>query len=431
MTMKRVLNFGILLLILGFVFGGCGKDPQIEQRTGMGEKGNFRLKLDKMGSFDEITRTMRAVDVQDFIVRIVGTTLKETSYDSTWLRFGDMGEIISLPAGSYVIEAFNGIQKSGFETPYYYGRKEFTVGIQELTQTQVVCQLACVKVTVDFTPLFKDNVGDAVCLVSSADGVTLEFCEEEMGDGYMAVPSDGKLAVTVRGTYLEDNSSLERTYFIDDIAAKQWHKIALNVSTAGGIVGDGMILVDHQVDEKPTEILVPGLGDIIDNNGDTGSWDDDIPVTPGPGEEKGVPTITGSNFNGVPFDVTKVLELTDNQGVTLDVTLTAENGGMEHLYLSMSSTNAELNGIFAVLAPEEEPWDLCNIDSMNEDSQTIVTEFKIVDPENPIRGKEHFVFSIGGFMSFLAGNGDHSFKITVVDANGGTTQQTLVIHTKE
>ena len=179
MTMKRVLNFGILLLILGFVFGGCGKDPQIEQRTGMGEKGNFRLKLDKMGSFDEITRTMRAVDVQDFIVRIVGTTLKETSYDSTWLRFGDMGEIISLPAGSYVIEAFNGIQKSGFETPYYYGRKEFTVGIQELTQTQVVCQLACVKVTVDFTPLFKDNVGDAVCLVSSADGVTLEFCEED------------------------------------------------------------------------------------------------------------------------------------------------------------------------------------------------------------------------------------------------------------
>lgn len=432
--MKKVLNFGSLLLILGLVVGGCGKDPQIEQEKGISEKGNFSLQLETMGSFDEVTKAADAaktVDVQDFSVRISGTTLRETSYDSTWLRYGDMGEVVSLPAGSYTIEAFNGEQKSGFDMPYYYGKKEFTVGIQELTQTQVVCQLACVKVTVDFSALFKDNVEGGICLVSTADGVTLEFSEEQKGDGYIAVPSDGDLRVTVRGTYREDNSALERTYFISEVSTRQWHKITLNVNTVAGIESDGMILVDHRVDEKPIEITVPGMGDVIDNNGDSGNWNDDPVVTPDPGDEKELPTITGSNFNGAPFDMTKVLELADTKDVTLDVALTAKNGGIEHLYLSMTSTDPTLGGIFAGLAPEESPWDLCDVDSMDGDSQEIVTSFGIVDPENPIRGKEQFVFSIGGFMSFLIGDADHTFKITVVDANGGTTMQTLVIRTKE
>ena len=56
----------------------------------------------------------------------------------------------------------------------------------------------------------------------------------------------------------------------------------------------------------------------------------------------------------------------------------------------------------------------------------------IVDPNDPIRGKKSFVFSISRFMSLLtvpdeAGYYDHSFQITVVDAKGGQTSQTLVI----
>lgn len=430
--MKRVLNWGSLLLIC-VVFVGCGKDPKMETNENDGENGLFSLELNKMGSFDEVTRAAGTVDAQDFTVRIFGTTLRETAYDSTWLRYGDMGEIISLPAGSYTIEAFNGEQKSGFDSPYYYGKKEFSVGIQELTETQVICQLACVKLTVTFTALFKDNVEDAVCLISSVDGVSLEFDEEETRAGYIAVPSDGILQVTVRGIYREDNLPLERTYYIEDIAAKQWHKIALNVSTVAGVIGDGMILVDHRVDEKETDISVPGLGDVIDNNGDSDSWTDEPTVTPDPDEGKELPTIIGTNFNGKPFDVTQILELDNTQDVVLDVTLTAKNGGIEHLYLSMTSTNATLNGIFSegLAATEETPWDLCDINSMNESAQEVVIGFNIIDPENPIRGKEDFVFSIGGFMAFLSGNCDHSFKITVVDAHGGTTAQTLIIRTKE
>ena len=33
-----------------------------------------------------------------------------------------------------------------------------------------------------------------------------------------------------------------------------------------------MIEVDHSVDEKNSTVLVPGAGDLIDNNGDYGSW---------------------------------------------------------------------------------------------------------------------------------------------------------------
>ncbi|MDE7374304.1 MAG: DUF4493 domain-containing protein, partial [Odoribacter sp.] len=364
-------------------------------------------------------------------------TLRETVDDSTLTRYEDMPEIVSIPAGKYTIEAFNGEQKSGFDSPYYYGSKDIEIGIQEFTDAQVVCRLACVKVSVEFTDLFLNNVEDAVCLICTHDGVNLQFDETEARAGYIAVPADSVLEVHVRGYYVEDGTEVRVMYPIKPVASQQWHKIALSVNTQAGIKTEGMLLVDHTINEKESTVVVPGANGVIDNNGDQGSWDDEpepeLPTPPTPSEDEQLPTIIGSNFNGKTFDVAKVLELDDTQDVVLDVTLTATNGGIEHLYLSMTSTNAELNSIFSVglAATEETPWDLCDINSMNDEAQEAVIGFNIVDSANPIRGKEHFVFSIGGFMSFLSGNADHSFKITVVDAHGGKTTQTLVIRTKE
>lgn len=427
--MKKVLNFGSLLLILGLVVGGCGKDPQIEQGVGLSEKGNFSLLLDKMGSFDEVTRAAgatKAVDVQDFSVRIFGTTLRETSYDSTWLRYGDMGEIISLPAGSYTIEAFNGEQKSGFDMPYYYGKKEFSVGIQELTQTQVVCQLACVKVTVDFSALFKDNVEGGVCLVSSVDGVTLEFSEEQMGDGYIAVPSDSELRISVRGTYREDNSALERTYFIPEVAARQWHKITLNVSTVAGIESDGMILVDHRVDEKPTEIVVPGLGDVIDNNGDSGSWNDEPIVTPDPGEDKqNAPLVTG-----VGFDIDQVLTKTKNDDA-LNVEIKTIVGSIDSLVVEIESPALSPEALQTVGLRQR--FDIANVEASLESA---LEELGLIKSDDPIKGKTMHTFAIGQFLPMLGmlPNGVdnfHKFHLRVVDTEKNVTNKTLTINLTE
>lgn len=438
--MKKVLNFGTLLLILGVLFGACGKDPKMEQPIGSEEYGNFRLRLGALGNFEVVVTRADVepdINVDDFTVRISGKTLRETVYDSTWTRYADMPEIVSIPAGSYTIEAYNGEQKSGFNTPYYYGKKEFSVGIQEFTDAQVICQLACVKVSVEFSPLFLSNVIDGVCLISQEEGVSLQFDENETRAGYIATPPDSVLAVTIRGRYVEDGSDINKTYYgIKSVTSKQWHKIILTVSTEAGVNTEGMVLIDHSIDEKESTVLVPGAGDLIDNNGDKGSWDDEPeePTPPTPSEGDQLPTIVGSNFNGQPFDVEEPLFLTgeDKEGATLEMTLTAESGGLEHLYLVMSSTDDFLGGIFQNLASENLPWDLCHPENWSEDCIMINDGMAIVDAADPIKGKKNYIFSIGGFMSLLTspdGTGyyDHTFKITVVDANGGTTSRTLVI----
>ena len=73
-TMKKVLNFGSLLLILNLLIASCGKDPKIEQQIGNLEQGRFALHLGTMGSFEVITRATDDVDVSDFTVHIKGTT---------------------------------------------------------------------------------------------------------------------------------------------------------------------------------------------------------------------------------------------------------------------------------------------------------------------------------------------------------------------
>lgn len=441
--MKKVLNFGSLLLMLTLLLSACGKDPKLEVEFSEAEMGRFSVTLGTIGDFEIISKAEGAsVDVTNFVVRIYGTTLKNTAYDQTWNKYSEMPSVVSIPAGSYTIEAYNGTQTSGFETPYYYGSREFSLGIQEYAEAQVTCQLACVKLSVEFTDLFTSNVSNPSCLVHSTDGVSLEFdMTNHTKIGYIAAPTDGRLAVTIRGQYVEGGGEVDKTFFIPDVVAKQWHKIKLSVNTEAGLNNTGgMIQLDHTVSQKDQTILVPGSGDVIGNNGDTGSWED----KPDEGEQGGgqegeakLPVITGKNLNGKPFDITQPIVLSEagKANVTLEINLEAANGGIQDLLLSMSSTDELMNSMFvgAMGATESSPWNLCDLSSMNEEAQTTVQELGIVDPAQPIRGKTTHLFSIGGFMNMVTAPADgieyfdHSFKITIVDVNGGRTTQTLLV----
>lgn len=444
--MKRVLNPGSLLLILMFFAIGCGKDPKIENIYYGEGKGGFSLKLGTMGSFEVVTKAAE-VSVADFTVRIKGTTLKQTAYDSTWTYYRDMPSIVTIPAGTYKIEAYNGEQRSGFESPYYYGSKDFTIGIQELTDAQVTCQLACVKVSVAFTPLFLSNVSDAVCIVHQVNGVALEFDpDEDNGTGYIASPADSTLAVTVRGKYLEDGSEVNRTYFIKSVGSKQWHKIELSVNTSAGIEnGGGMIQVDHSVDEKESSVLVPGAGDLIDNNGDSGSWEDGEGGGEGdgggdnPGDKDQLPQIVGVSLNGVAFNIDEPIVLNDENasGITVDVELSAPEGGIQKLLLVMTSQDDVLGGIFASMGGSDplHPMDLANPGDLSnpaeETWQYMLKTVGLINSNAPIKGKTQHIFSVGAFMGLLTspaeGFYEHTFAIKIVDGKGNEVAKNLIV----
>lgn len=433
--MKRVLNLNSLLLILILLAVGCGKDPKIENEFGdKSSKGRFSLELGTVGSFEVVSKAAdNAVNVANFTVRIKGTTLKETTYDSTWTRYGDMPSIVTIPAGSYTIEAFNGEQRSGFDSPYYYGNKEFVVGIQELTAAQVTCQLACVKVSVKFSALFLNNVNEPVCIIHQANGAALEFAPDDQSlIGYLATPDDSLLSVTIRGKYAEDNSDVDRTYFIKSVASKQWHKITLSVNTSAGIENGGnMIQIDHSVDEKESTILVPGAGDIIENNGDSGSWDDDGSEGGGgnnPGEDidPNAPVVAGIGFN-----IDNTLDFSaSTPDPKVDVKITAVES-IDSLLVSIDSP--ALDEAALVMVGLAKKFDIANVQA---GMQSALTDLGLIANGDPIKGKTEHTFSVGGFMPMLGmlpnGIGNiHKFHLRIVDAKKNVTEKSLIVNLTE
>lgn len=430
--MKKVLNFGSLLLILALVSVGCGKDPKMERLDQ--EEYSARLSLHTpqvTGSFEVITKAddPNMPDANDFNVRIFGQTLRGTSYDTTWAKYSDMPSVVPIPAGNYTVEAFNGQQKTGFNSPYYYGKKELSVGIQEVIEADIVCQLACVKVSVEFTKDFINSVANSICLIRSlTDEVFLEIDEEKSEEpGYIAVPSDGKLYVTIRGTYVEDGSLVNYTDHLLEVEAKQWHKIQLSVNTAGAIENNGgLVEVDYTVDEKDVDVQVPGGNDVIDNNGDQGSWDDDEPEVPVVPEEPGKEMIV---IAGVDFNIDEELSVSGNEMSVVDIQIDAEKS-IDKLEVEISSPvlSSELLGSVGL----SDHFDIANPD---EQLKKNLIELGILKEGDEIKGKTSHVFSVGNFMpalGFIGGIGyKNCFKLTVTDAAGNVMEKTLTVNLTE
>ncbi len=419
-------------MILALVSVGCGKDPKMERLDQEEYSARLSLHMPQVtGSFEVITKAddPNMPDANDFNVRIFGQTLRGTSYDTTWAKYSDMPSVVPIPAGNYTVEAFNGQQKTGFNSPYYYGKKELSVGIQEVIEADIVCQLACVKVSVEFTPLFKSNVANSICLIRSlTDEVFLEIDEEHSEEpGYIAVPSDGKLYVTVRGTYVEDGSLVNYTDHLLEVEAKQWHKIRLSVNTAGAIENNGgLVEVDYSTEEKDFDVQVPGGNDVIDNNGDQGSWDDDEPEVPVVPEEPGKEMIV---IAGVDFNIDEELSVSGNEMSVVDIQIDAEKS-IDKLEVEISSPvlSSELLGSVGL----SDHFDIANPD---EQLKKNLIELGILKEGDEIKGKTSHVFSVGNFMpalGFIGGIGyKNCFKLTVTDAAGNVMEKTLTVNLTE
>ncbi|MCC8174796.1 MAG: DUF4493 domain-containing protein [Odoribacter sp.] len=394
--------------------------------------GYVSFSFEITGNFEIVTnsRAGEDIDINEFTVRISGTTLRGTVYDSIWNKYSEMSSVLAIPAGSYTLEAYNGEQRAGFETPYYYGEKDFEIGIQEVVQTQVICKLACVELTVNFSELFLSNIENGVCRIYSQEGQIVMFTPEETRKGYIAVPADSTLVVSVTGVYVETGDDLKQTYYIESIKPQQSHVINLSVTTISIIDGNNLLVVDHSVNEQETNVLVPGGNEVIDNNGDKGTWDDEDGnggEEPGPGEsgDEDKPSIKGDGF-----DIDNVLVVSTAEaeaGKAVDVEILAPNGGIANLFLWMESGDSELNEIFQGLdlGNKNNPGDLAN--ASNETWVEILQGIGIIDLQNPIYGTEKYIFSVGAFMELLTEGYTHKFHIALVDGGGERIEKTLVI----
>lgn len=410
------------LLVTALTAMSCGESnlPNTPDKPN-GETGQVAMSLSANKTFINV-KSKSAED--DLDVKTFKVNIKKPGGESykAWASYAEVESVVTLEAGTYELEAYNGEQKNAaFEAPYFYGSKAFTVTPQEMSNVSMECKLMNVKITVEFAPNFLDKVDNILVTVDNNENGILPWTADETRAGYFKIPSSKTVNVVATGINKATGEVIEsQTTPISSLAPQQWHKVTIDIATAGSL--EQGITVNTELIEKDVTIEVPDADDVIDNNGDNGIWD---PTNPEPGpdpepepEPAGAPTIVGESFKGAIFDIATPLEISiSNPPTVLDV-LFKSSTGIQNLILEIVSNELTeiLPGEMDLANPDVEAvWYGMFADPM----------IGLIDPNVSILGKKEHRFSVGGLMSLLTGicpaGSDQVFKLKVVDANGTTT----------
>ena len=174
-----------IILTACLLLAACQNEKQEQEAVGylMLQVGTDKTTLTKA----EDTYNPKQIAVK--IVNSAGKTVEETDDWTTWT------EAIELPVGTYTIEAssagFDG-KTAGWDKPYYAAKETVDIKMNTNTSKEIVCKLANVLVTVEFSDDFRAAFQTAVVGVSdksnSDNKVTFEMRQaSETGKAYFPV----------------------------------------------------------------------------------------------------------------------------------------------------------------------------------------------------------------------------------------------------
>lgn len=418
--MKNILF--TLTALMALLFSSCHSEEMRMKETGKGEVSlaKFTISVELEIGDIEFSRA-DDVDVSNFIITIKDAKGEEVG---NWI-YGEMPEIISLAVGNYTVEAASSSQPTtGIDMPYYYGEENFTIEANKLTEVEtIVCQLANICVTFNFTDEFAELIEDdfeAVFKIGD-NSVTMTKADEGKKAYLPAVSENNSLDITWKGTL--DGEAKEGTMRQDDIKIGEMHTVNFNLDKVDDVYPFGL-KVSIQIDET-----ISRVDDKLVVNPGTEPPLEDFPAEDG-GEDEGTgggsstdaPTIVGTSFKGSPFDIDNdVLEIKEGETATLKVTLSS-SVGIGHVYVTIDSET---------LTPDI-------LEGVN-----LSTSFDLVEPgqyesalkglgfpvSDEVKGKKTVLFDITEFTSMLGtfGTANHKFILQVKDINGNSTTKTLKV----
>ena len=153
----------------------------------------------------DIEMGSRAANVEDlskYTINIKRVNRASDEGNQSFL-YGDMPELIALPVGNYVVEAYNAEEQvAAFDAPYFQGESnQFTVKANDIvTVDPIVCTLTNVKVSIDYTDELRAHMSDVTVTVTVAESETLDFAGDETRSGYFKyVEGNTTIAATFNG----------------------------------------------------------------------------------------------------------------------------------------------------------------------------------------------------------------------------------------
>ncbi|MEG0724683.1 MAG: DUF4493 domain-containing protein [Mucinivorans sp.] len=425
--MKKIF----LLLAVSALFVACndGKLPSASTETGVvtiGLKpGAAIIVSNDQKSTAPASKADQTVDVNTFAVNINTATGEAVK---SYAAYSDVPGALELPLGAYKVIAKNdGVTTGGeWDKPLYQGESPFVIAAGSQTTASVECALKSTGIKVIYSPETL-NALTGITTTLSLSGVVLIDTPEESRTrtAWFAIPEgapDASIVVHIKGIG-KDNKPVEFQNTITQAEAKQLRNLTVKVLTAGNATLN--ITVDQTITTKDVTVTAP---DVIENGGDTGSWEEGgtPPTPPTPAE---LPKIKMADGTAVPALITINRADVVKPGFALNINITSvATGGITELGVVINSAPLmeTLAGIDIAAGQE---IDLANPPAVVNGVPGWVGLFSDPSigliPSTPIKGKSQHTFAIGGLMGMLVGFDQtdanpahiHTFTLRVKDVN--------------
>lgn len=436
--MKNIFLICFTLMVVLFTFSACHSEKMETGTTDVtGQLSLASMKMEVDLKVDTVYPQSRAgVDVSNFLLTIKNSQGEQVEQ----YTYSEMPEIISLPVGTYTVVASSAeAATNGFDVPFYTGSTEqFTIKENELTEVSALtCRLANVMISVEYDEELRKLMGEDVVTTVTIKEKTQDMIKEysldipssETRKAYLIAPaSAGSMDITLKGTI--DGESVTEVKRVD-VQAGQYNiiKYVLNSvddgtnSNGGGNlniainIDSSMTSSDETVGVNPGE--EPGIDDFPTDGGEE-PGDGDGDGGDESGSEQNMPTIEGTSFNKVPFDIDND-RLTISGAAELQVTIGAPNG-IANLFVEIISETLDVSEVglpksFDLAYPGE------NSDALSG------LGFPVGDK---VIGQTEVLFDISNFTILLPTfKGNHDFKIRVVDSKGLEETKTLKLKVEE
>ena len=423
--MKRFIKIAMTLICASFLATACADDDirygsdteeKIENVGYLSLSGlNVSVLSDTeiIAGLKSANATRADINVGDFNVEIInsaGEKLHSFKYAEC------PTEPISLDVGNYTLNVYSGeVPAMAWESPTYGATKEFQIKrLQETAIGKVVCKLASIKVSVEFSDDVAEILADDTKVNIALGGNSADFSFSESRAAYFkALDVVNTLDLAITGSFRKvsegQSPKFEMNSKINNVKAGQWRKITIIIEHAS----DGNIdvrvkvenwLFDETITVETSSLLMERV--IVD--------DEDI---------KNAPQIIW-----VDNDIDQPLTLTDSMfdeygdcTTPVRINISAVNL-IAGLKVDISSTNAEfMNSLTA--SGFASSIDLCNPGA----AAALLGALGYPTGAN-ILGKESVTFNMQSQMKQLnAFGGTHTFQITATDESSLSTTKTLTI----
>ncbi|MEE1168835.1 MAG: DUF4493 domain-containing protein [Alistipes sp.] len=202
----------------------------------------------------ESTTRAEGIDINAFDVVIkdqAGNTRHEFKYGER------PAEPIALEAGVYIIAmSSNSMEDAAWEAPVYAAEKEVIIERKQTTTiNDIVCKLANIKVTVDYSADLKDQLDpEHTAMTVELEQSALEYVFAEERAGFFApVAQENTLKLTFKCRYVDGDKDIIMTNEIKGVKAAQWRKINVVVQhAADGNATIGIVCDTWTYDEEVT-----------------------------------------------------------------------------------------------------------------------------------------------------------------------------------